>query len=868
MDSLSLIQDFLHEYHIEIDPREILGNLLIEEDPNLPLMRDIIPNIIADAYNVANPIIAKVTNLFETKYSFLLGRVQKNQLKSYIDYCEEDQLELFIKILDDPLLTKKKSELKYDIDKVISSFPDYKKASMFKFLTNFKTAVTENRTNRIKDYLVFLYSRLLNIHTLSYISLNDIFLHNKKVIEKELPPEIGDEISKFCEPTVEDDREKIVKQFSTEYIKTINNIKKNFKNQNAVVYLNINQELFDYFGITESFYSYVLDLIKKLYHEVENHKAFVLRIQNIYNGDKNIKWELYSYLTLYSEKFIRYKETRPFYFPYQIFIDSFEFKFERKLTSEEKENIKLYYKGKISFNHIVKMLTVKETSELKQMLNSFEEINSGFTYIDTLIIKTAEESKTPVELPFLKNEYELLTILFKNEFNDYRIPCPICGSLKISGNSFPEMGIRSWECKNPHCAERSKTNRGKRYSIKTIMMQNSTYDFTPETQIPRELLKQWRRDVVYDWTHADLYLMLVKYYSYPKDMILGINCDDPTLMQQISREQGRKMINSDPTDFLTISNKSETFNNFFNVETNLFFKNFVYKQNQQDRLLFDISFIDSNKRKAKLFNHDCNKIMNSFKENSIDHMVTSPPYYNAREYSSWQNLFTYMNDMYNHLLAAHRILKPGSVYFFNIGDIYDNEKIIVKSKIGDKRVPLGAYFIFLFHLCGFELIENIIWDKGEPQTSRHKNDGKFVPFYQRPANCYEHMFIFKKKGAELKVSKEDTWYWNSNIQKMTPVIKIGKGGINRYGHSAPFPEDIPRFSILTFTNKKEKVLDPFSGSFTSAICAQKQSRTGIGIELSEEFIDLSVKRANQESIQIDIWPDIEDNFTSKSLQSK
>ncbi len=860
MDSLSLIQDFLHEYHIKIDPREILGNLLIEEDPNLLFDREVIPNIIADAYNVANPIISKLTNLFELKYNFLLGRVQKNQLKSYIDYNIEDQFELFIKILDDPLFTKRKSELKNDIDNVISSFPDYKKASLFKFLEKIKTAVTENRTNRIKDYLVFLYSRLLNIHTLSYISLNDIFLQNKGVIEKELPFEIVNEISRFCKPTVEDEREEIVKQFSSEYVKTINNINKRFKDQNAVVYLNINQELFDHFGTPESFYSYLLDLIKKLYHEVENHKALIFRIQNIYHGDTNIKWELYSYLTLYSEKFIRYKETRPFYFPEKIFIDCFEFKFKRKLTSEERGCIKLYYNGKFSFNHIVKMLGVKETSELKQMLNSFEEINSGFTYIDTLIIKISEEKKNNAELPFIKNEYELLTILFKNEFNDYRIPCPICGSLKISGNSFPEMGIRSWECKNPYCAERSKTNRGKRYSIKTIMMQNSTYDFSSDTQIPRELLKQWRRDVVYKWDLVDLYLMVVKYYSYPKDQILAINCDDSNSFNQISFKQNRTMIVRGADEIEPLSNKSETFSNFFNVETNFFFKNFVYKQNQHDRLIFDISFIDSNQGKAKLLIHDCNKIMNSFKENSIDHMVTSPPYYNAREYSSWQNLFTYMNDMYNHLLAALRILKPGSVYFFNIGDIYDNEKIIVKSKIGDKRVPLGAYIIFLFHLSGFKLIDNIIWDKGEPQTSRHKNDGKFVPFYQRPANCYEHMLIFKKKGAELKVSKEDNnCYWNSNIQRMSPVIKIGKGGINRYGHSAPFPEDIPRFSILTFSNKKEKVLDPFSGSFTTAICAQKQNRTGIGIELSEDFIDLSVKRANQESILIDIWPDIRIN---------
>ncbi|MHA2073291.1 MAG: DNA methyltransferase, partial [Candidatus Hodarchaeales archaeon] len=763
MDSLCLIQDFLHEYHIDIDPREILGNLIIEEDPNYSFTEGIIPYIIADAFNAANPIISKVTKLFEDKYRFLLGRVQKNQLKSYIDYREKKAFDLFLKILDDPFLMKREIELKDDIDNVISCFPDYRKDSMLKFNANLKLAISENRTKRIKDYLTFLYSRLLNVHTFSSISLNYLFQQNKKMIEKDLKPEIVEKLATFCESTEKDIRETIVNKFSAEYIRTINEVSCNFRIQNAIVYLNINQDLFLQFENKGFFYSYLLDLIKSLYEEVENHKAFVLRIQNIFDDDKNIKWELYSYLILYSEKFIRYQESRPFYFPDEIFIDCFEFKFSRKLSSEEKEHVKQYYNEKLSFDNLVKKLKVNDYSDMKDFLNSFKKINSGLTYIDTLIIRSSNKDRNNREIPFLKNEYEMLLILFKNEFNDYRIPCPVCGSLKISGNSFPEMGIRSWECKNPYCAERSKTNRGKRYSIKTIMMQNSTYDFSSDIQIPRELLKHWRRDVVYKWNLVDLYSMLVKYYSYPKDQILAINCDDSNSFKQISFKLNRTLIVRSADEIQPLSNRSETFSNFFNVETNLFFRNFVYKQIQLDKLLFDISFIDSNNGKAKLLIHDCNKIMNSFTENSIDHMVTSPPYYNAREYSCWQNLFTYMNDMYNHLLAAHRILKPGSVYFFNIGDIYDNEKTIVKSKIGDKRVPLGAYIIFLSHLCGFELIDNIIWDKGEPQTSRHKNDGKFVPFYQRPANCYEHMFIFKKKGAELKVSKEDnTWYWNSN----------------------------------------------------------------------------------------------------------
>ena len=65
----------------------------------------------------------------------------------------------------------------------------------------------------------------------------------------------------------------------------------------------------------------------------------------------------------------------------------------------------------------------------------------------------------------------------------------------------------------------------------------------------------------------------------------------------------------------------------------------------------------------------------------------------------------------------------------------------------------GMGCLLLFRKSGFELLDNIIWNKGETQSNRHKNDGNFTPYYQKPANCYEHMFIFKKPG-NLTLSKE------------------------------------------------------------------------------------------------------------------
>ncbi|MDR2526785.1 MAG: site-specific DNA-methyltransferase, partial [Rickettsiales bacterium] len=62
---------------------------------------------------------------------------------------------------------------------------------------------------------------------------------------------------------------------------------------------------------------------------------------------------------------------------------------------------------------------------------------------------------------------------------------------------------------------------------------------------------------------------------------------------------------------------------------------------------------------------------------------------------------------------------------------------------------------------------------------------------------------------------------------------INSKGENKLGHTAPFPEDIPEFAIEMFSYKGEYVLDPFAGSFTSVIVANKLDRVGIGIELNK-----------------------------------
>jgi DNA modification methylase len=96
------------------------------------------------------------------------------------------------------------------------------------------------------------------------------------------------------------------------------------------------------------------------------------------------------------------------------------------------------------------------------------------------------------------------------------------------------------------------------------------------------------------------------------------------------------------------------------------------------------------------------------------------------------------------------------------------------------------------------------------------------------------------QSQDHQIARDFILKWRRDIVRFPPVIKINSKGQNVLGHTAPFPDDIPEFAIRMFTYEGEKVLDPFAGSFTSAIVAKKLNRIGLGIELNKKMFRESI----------------------------
>jgi DNA modification methylase len=189
--------------------------------------------------------------------------------------------------------------------------------------------------------------------------------------------------------------------------------------------------------------------------------------------------------------------------------------------------------------------------------------------------------------------------------------------------------------------------------------------------------------------------------------------------------------------------------------------------------------------------------------------------------------------MFNNAIGVYRALKPGAVYLFNIFDYFDNENILALSAMGQKRMILSAYCVDLFERAGFTCVGNVVWDKGDIEGKRGFNGGNFSPYYQAPFNCWEHILVLQKPGARQALLSP-----LPRILRAKPVIKM-VAGENRHGHTAPFPEALPRL-LFDRLPKGASVLDPYAGSMTTGVAAIRTGHRAVCMERSSKYFDLGV----------------------------
>jgi site-specific DNA-methyltransferase (adenine-specific) len=233
--------------------------------------------------------------------------------------------------------------------------------------------------------------------------------------------------------------------------------------------------------------------------------------------------------------------------------------------------------------------------------------------------------------------------------------------------------------------------------------------------------------------------------------------------------------------------------------------------------------------------HDDVLTTKQVEDNSIDLVVTSPPYNVDIQYNSHKDDITYADYLEfseKWMTRCYGWLKDEGRFCLNIP--------LDKNKGGQQSV--GADLTTAAKRIGFQYHSTVIWNEGN--ISRRTAWGSWksasAPFVIAPVELIVVLYKnkWKKTGGSKTsdVSREEFMQWTNGMWTFNGESK------KRIGHPAPYPIELPHRCIKLFSYVDDMVLDPFSGSGTTMIAAVTNNRRGIGIDVDKKYCELARKR--------------------------
>lgn len=291
----------------------------------------------------------------------------------------------------------------------------------------------------------------------------------------------------------------------------------------------------------------------------------------------------------------------------------------------------------------------------------------------------------------------------------------------------------------------------------------------------------------------------------------------------------------------------------------------------------------------EIYEGDCRQILSDLAEQSINCCVTSPPYFGLRDYGNndqiglEQTPDEFVEAIVGVFREVKRVLRDDGTVWLNLGDSYvgtghkgdytdpkhkgrNGQKIAVNNKVkGFKSKDLIGIpwrVAFALQADGWYLRQDIIWSKPNPMPESVKD---------RCTKAHEYIFLLSKspkyyfdneaikedgvikagtKGAKGSKERQN----QKGVNARPPVYKIYDGKKNKRSvwtvttkpfkgaHFATFPKDLIEPCVLAGCPEGGTVLDPFSGSGTTGIVADRLGRNAILTELNPDYIDIAKNR--------------------------
>ncbi len=292
----------------------------------------------------------------------------------------------------------------------------------------------------------------------------------------------------------------------------------------------------------------------------------------------------------------------------------------------------------------------------------------------------------------------------------------------------------------------------------------------------------------------------------------------------------------------------------------------------------------------KIYKGDCRTVMANLQEQSVNCCVTSPPYFGLRDYGNdaqiglEQTPEDYVAALVDVFRGVRRVLRDDGTVWLNLGDSYvgtghkgdytdpkykgrNGQKIEVNNKVKGLKskdlIGIPWRVAFALQEDGWYLRQDIIWSKPNPMPESVKD---------RCTKAHEYIFLLSKspryyfdneaikeqsktepvlrdkmgEGYQANYPNGDRFsmgerVWGSELKNKRSVWTVSPKPFSE-AHFAVYPPELIEPCILAGCPEGGTILDPFGGSGTTAVVADRLGRNSILTELNEDYIEIARNR--------------------------
>jgi adenine-specific DNA-methyltransferase len=243
---------------------------------------------------------------------------------------------------------------------------------------------------------------------------------------------------------------------------------------------------------------------------------------------------------------------------------------------------------------------------------------------------------------------------------------------------------------------------------------------------------------------------------------------------------------------------------------------------------------------------DCLDLMKTIPNESLQLIVTSPPYNIGKEYEKRLHLDLYLQQQEQVISECVRVLSPQGSICWQVGNYVDKGAII----------PLDVALYPIFSGLGLRMRNRIIWhfEHGLHCSRRFSGRYETIMWFTKSDDYVFNLdpvrvpqkYPGKKYFKGPRAGKYSCNPLGKNPGDMWIIPNVKSNHVEKTEHPCQFPVELIERLVLSLSNQGDWVLDPFLGTGTTIIAAIRHGRMGIGAEILPRYVELARERIQQE----------------------